>query len=106
MSRETKKITLPVTGKEIEIYTYITGGEKRQITEILTSGLSADVTGQAKGEIPLSVVYVANDKALELLSVGITLEEINVLPSKDYDFLLAEINKVSNDTDFVEKKTT
>ena len=105
MNRETKKINLPVTGKEVEIYTYISGGEKRQLNEILTSGISADVSGQAKGEIPLSSVYKANDKALDLLVINLSIEEINDLPSGDYDFLLEEVNKISNDSQYAEKKT-
>lgn len=103
-NRETKKIKLSATGKEVEIYTYITGGEKRQINEILTANLSADMTGSAKGEIPLSVVYKANDKALELL-VLLPIEEINNLPNSDYEFLIGEVNKITNDSSFAEKKT-
>lgn len=105
MSRETKKITLPVTQKEVEIKTYISAGEKRQINEIITAGLSADITGQAKGEIPLSLVYKANDKALELLVVNMTLAEINDLPAVDGDFLVEKVNEVSNDKEYSEKKT-
>ena len=105
MSRETKKITLPQTQGEVEIYTYITGGEKRQINEILTASLSADTSGVAKGEIALSVVFKANDKALELLVVGYT-DELKDLPANDYDYLLEEVNKITNDTSFSQKKTT
>ena len=103
--RSTKKVILPVTKKEVEIYTYITGGEKRQINEILTDGIKADLTGQAKGEVSLSVVYKSNDKALELLVRGMTVEEIKDLPSTDYDFLLDCVNEVTNDKDYTEKKT-
>jgi len=103
-TRETKKIILPITKQEVEIYTYITGGEKRQLNEILTLGISADASGQPKGEIPISSVYKANDKALELLTATLKIEEINNLPVGDYDFLLAEVNKVSNDSDFAQKK--
>jgi len=104
-TRDTKKITLPITNQIVEIYTYITGGEKRQLNEILTNGISADATGQPKGEIPISSVYKANDKALELLVITLKIEDINNLPSGDYDFLLLEVNKISNDTDFAQKKT-
>jgi hypothetical protein len=104
-NREIKKIILPITNKEVEIYTYITGGEKRQITEILTGGISADITGTAKGDIALSTVYKANDKALELLVKTLSEQEIKDLPSRDYDFLLSEVNLISNDTDFSQKKT-
>jgi hypothetical protein len=102
MDRPTKKIILPITKKEVEIYTYITGGEKRQINEILTAGISADTSGQIKGDIPLSVVYKANDKALELLVLHVVA---NDLPSTDYDFLLNEVNQITKDEKFEEKKT-
>jgi hypothetical protein len=112
MERTKNKITLPSTKIEVEFYTYITAGEKRQITEIMTSTMSADITGGVKGEIPLSLVYKSNDKALELLITRIgentneVLLDVNNLPSSDYDFLLNEINKVSSGSDFAEKKTT
>lgn len=111
MERPTNKITLPTTKNIIEYYSYITAGEKRQLTEILTSGMSADSSGSVKGEISLSLVYKSNDKALELLIKTINGESKDVLsfvselPSTDYDLLLEEINKVSNNSDFVEKKT-
>jgi hypothetical protein len=112
MERQTKTIKLPITGFTVEYYSYITAGEKRQITEILTSSISADMQGQAKGEIPLSFVFKANDKAVELLIKNIdgktdeVLSTVTNLPSTDYDFLLSEINKVSSDSDYQEKKTT
>jgi hypothetical protein len=111
MERTTKKITLPITQSEVEIYSYITGGEKRQLTEILTSNISADVTGQTKGDIPLSLVYQANDKAIEILVKSVSGETSEVLslvsnlPEKDYDFVVSEINKITNNTDYQEKKT-
>lgn len=112
MERKTLKITLPITGFEIGYYSYITAGEKQQITEIMTSNMSADATGSVKGDIPLSLVYKSNDKALELLVTsvnGITdniLEHVKGLPSSDYDVLLEEINKVTSDSAYTQKKTT
>jgi hypothetical protein len=112
MERQTKTIKLPITGFTVEYYSYITAGEKRQITEIMTSTMSANVSGQVTGDIPLSLVYKSNDKALELLIKNIdgktdeVLSTVTNLPSTDYDFLLSEINKVSSDSDYQEKKTT
>lgn len=109
-NRETKKIILS-NNTEVEIYTYITGGEKRKITEILVSNLSANIKGETNGDIPISLVYKANDEALEMLVVSINgnkenvLNQVNSLKAKDYDHLLMEVNKISNDTDFSEKKT-
>lgn len=111
MTRPTKTIKLPETQFEVEYYSYITAGEKRKMTDILTSGISADVTGAIKGDIPLSSVYNANEKAMEMLIVKIGEESdivkaITDLPASDYDFLFEAINKVSSNTDFSEKKTS
>lgn len=112
MERKTLKINLPITGFEVGYYSYITAGEKQQITEIMTSNMSADATGSVKGDIPLSLVYKSNDKALELLVTsvnGITdnvLEQVKNLPSSDYDVLLEDINRVTSDTAYTQKKTT
>lgn len=112
MERQTKTIKLPITGFTVEYYSYITAGEKQQITEIMTSGMSADISGSVKGEIPLSLVYKSNDKALELLvkslndSTENVLSTIKDLPSSDYDVLLSEINNVTNNADYQQKKTT
>lgn len=112
MDRQTKKITLPVTKTEAVIYTYITGGEKRKINEVLTENISADLSGEAKGEIPLSLVYKTNDLALELLVVELDnsaddkITRISNLPERDYNFLLEEVNKVTQDSDFLAEKKT
>lgn len=52
MERTTKTTKLPLSNLEVIYYSYITAGEKQQITEIMTSGMSADITGSVKGEIP------------------------------------------------------
>ena len=111
MSRETKKIILPVSNIEIELYTYITGGEKRAFTELLIGDIKADISGKPSDGIPLTNVYKANDKVFEMLVVSVgeskenVLSSINDLPSKDYDFLQLEINKITSDFDYQEKKT-
>ena len=111
MERQTKTIKLPITGFTVEYYSYITAGEKREVTEILTSSISADMQGQAKGEIALSTVYKANDKAIELLikslngSTENVLSQIKDLPASDYDVLLEAVNAISNDTQYQQKKT-
>lgn len=111
MERTTKSITLPESKLTVEYYSYITAGEKRQITEILTSNMSASASGDISGEIPLSLMYKANDKAFELLIKKVgedtndVLSVVSGLPSKDYDFLLEAINAITNNTDYEEKKT-
>ena len=101
-TRPTKIITLPVSGAEVEFYTYITGGEKRQVTDILTSTISADLTGQTKGDIPISLLNEANDKAMELLIVSISGDlPLKDLPSKDFDVIVSAINDVTGDKGFL-----
>ncbi len=108
--RTTKTFQLPVTKKEVVAYSYITGGEKRILTETILKGGSVDFASQQmKGEITMDVLLKANDKAVELLvqSVGGATENIievvKELPAKDFDFLYSEINKISGDTDFLEE---
>ena len=67
--RETKTIKLPITNKNIELYTYITGGEKRTFSEMLVGDIKANVNGGMNDGIPLSNVYKANDKVFEMLSI-------------------------------------
>lgn len=110
MERPTLRITLPISKTEVEFYSYITAGEKRQITEILTAGMSANVSGQVNGDIPLATLFASNDKALELLVVKIgdktsnLVEIINSMHSVDAEFLVDEINKISNNADYNKKK--
>jgi hypothetical protein len=105
--RETKIITLPVTGLEVEVNAFVTGHEKRQITQVLLQNGSLDLKSQEiKGDIPLDLIYKANDKAVEILVKRIgdkanIKEAIEALPVKDYDFLYAEIDKITKDADFL-----
>lgn len=106
--RNTKKITLPTTKFEVEIYEYITGGEKRKINDLLMSSSVIDSgTQQLKGEIPMKLINEANDLALSILvksidnSIESIVERIKELPSLDYDFLLKEINSITNNESFL-----
>lgn len=105
MIRPTKEIKLQVSGAKVVLNTYITGGEKRQITEVLTKNFSADTKGNTIGEIPLSALNEANDKAIEFVVVSISDDyKASDLPSVDYELLLEEINKITHNQDFLEDK--
>lgn len=108
MERETKTISLPKTKAEVIIYTYITAKEKRQITDVMLKAGSVDLaTSAVKGDIPLSAIYEANDKAMSFLVISINGEKDNIketidnLPATDSDYLFAEVNKITQDTDFL-----
>jgi hypothetical protein len=111
--RTTKTITLPKTNTEVVVYDYITGGEKRKMNEKLLSNSSIDTsTSSIKGDIPMSVVSEVNDLALSFLIKSINgnteniLKTVEDLISTDYDYLIAEINKITNTTDFLGEKAS
>ncbi len=111
--RTTKIITLPKSQVKIEVYDYITGGEKRKMNDLLLSQSSIDTsTSTIKGDIPLSLVAQVNDLALSFLiksiddSVDNITDKVNEFRSDDYDYLIAEINKITNSTDFLAEKVS
>jgi len=107
--RTTKTITLPISKSKIVINDYITGGEKRKINDLLLKNSSVE-TGSTviKGDIPLLLIYEANDLALSFLVKSIDdisddlINRINDLHTNDYDYLKAEIDSVTNDKSFLE----
>lgn len=110
--RETKKIVTK-GGIEVELYTYITGGEARQIQSIFLEGMKFKVgtDGQTtSNEMDASLASVAQDKTIELLVVSVkgvkenVLKAILDLPKNDFDEVLAEIDKVQ--TPLTEEKKT
>jgi hypothetical protein len=110
--RETKKIT--TKGKfEVELKTYISGGESREISNVFLEGMKfqMDSTGQAKSnEMSASLGSKAQDKAIELLVVSVNGKKENVLnsvldmPKSDFDEVLKEIDALQNGLT-TEKKT-
>lgn len=92
MTRPTKKVTLPFTGKEVEIITYFTRGEKQKIRLAVFGEGKMSVENQ---EIDAKNMFANKDKALELGVKSLTLEEINDLPEEDGEFLEKEIDNLS-----------
>ena len=111
--RTTKTITLPKSKSIIEVYEYITGGEKRQMNDLLLSESYVETGSQViKGSIPLSLLSKANDLAFCFLIKSIDSNSENIadkvkdLCSRDYDYLLEQINNITNDTDFLAEKAS
>jgi hypothetical protein len=115
MERETKIIITPVGKKNIEIHTYITGREKRALTNVYLDGkLGFDIENQKVDNISHDMIDKAQDLAFKTCVVSIDgkkdgeiqlVEAILDLQSPDYDFVVAEINKVTTGTLDEEKKT-
>lgn len=108
MSRETKKITLPLSKIEVEVKSYITGGEKQELIKFILGESKIDAGSSAiKGDISLQTVLGANDKAFEMLVVSFNgskeniVENIKDLRMADYDYLKNIMDAISNDRDFL-----
>lgn len=112
MERATKKFTTS-GGYEIEIKTYLTFGENREITNVYLEGaeMGMDETGKPKmSTINVGLTSKAQDKAIELLVVSVNGEKENIvklvqdLPIQDGNELVEELNKIQNPIT-TEKKT-
>lgn len=110
--REVKKITTK-SGIEVEMYTYITGREAREITNVFLEGMKFQVgaDGQTKtNEVNATLSGQAQDKAIELLIRSVAgksdkvLANVLDLPKADFDEVIAELDKIQNGLS-AEKKT-
>jgi len=110
--RETKVIET-ANGSKVEIYTYITGRESREITNVFLEGMKLQVgqDGQTKtNELDAKLAGQAEDKAIAILVVSVNgdktkcLASILDLPKQEFDEVIAEINAVQNGLS-AEKKT-
>ena len=104
MGRPTKKFKTS-NGHEVEINTYVTFGESKQISDVFLKGVNFELgsDGQPKfNEVNASVSNDAQNKAIETIVVsidGITeniIEAMDNLPKQDGDEIVAEIDKVQN----------
>jgi len=110
MDRETTLIETS-KGHQIELKTYITGREKRAISEVFLrevemrqSGAGAEISG-IKG----SVTFEAENMMFEMVIVSVSpvgadritdkkaiLDFVLDLPANDYDAVVAAVNAISN----------
>lgn len=101
-NRPTRKIKTP-SGKEAELKTYLTKGETKQLRDIFMRGMKVEVGENGKPvvkEISGSTMSEAEDKLIELALVSYDgsaekiLERLLDLAADEYDFILAEANKL------------
>lgn len=91
--KETVEITTPVLGKTVVLRGYITGRQNQAII----AGAKADGEG-----FSADVAIAATNKALEVTVISVDGATENVLdlildmPSADYEFVVAEVNKVTS----------
>jgi len=114
MDRETKIVTSP-SGHKVELKTYITGRELEAIENVLYNGIktSAIIDNELnkKASVKLDTenfLIEQTHKTIEMVIVSIDEQKENIvertldLKKDDYIFIIAEIEKVTNDK--VEKK--
>ena len=108
---DTKTITTPIGKKEVVLKTWISGREKRELRKPYLSGfqfsLEEDKT-KAKN-ITGEMIENAENKAIEIIVVSVDgekkdkLNRLLDLDSRDYDFVIKEVNKVSSEVGFTKQ---
>ena len=118
MERETKTIILPITKIEIEINTYVTGREKRALTNLYLGGnLDYDMDNQKVKGLNMEIVDKAQDLAWKTVVVSFggkkegedgfsIVDAILDLRAGDYQFVVDAVNEITTDKSFEKKKTT
>jgi len=104
MERETRKFKT-VGGNLIEVKTYITGKESRDISAIYLEGIKVGVDVEGKPSMPSVEMKNASrvqDKAIETIVVSFNgvkeniLDSILDLPKIEFDEVVAELDKIQN----------
>lgn len=110
MDRETKVIETPVSKQKVEIKTYLTGRERRALTNVFIGKVDFSQEGKVNN-IDSTVLDKAQDLAWETVIVSVDGSNENIVDKvldmriDDYNFVIAEVNKITSVKDFEEKKT-
>ena len=105
---ETKTIKCPKTNTEVELKSWITGGEAEEIeAPIKDIRFKMNMKGEGESEMNMGeAVRKSVYKAVEIVvkKVGSEteglLEKLKALPRVDYDFVLGEVDKIVKGEDF------
>jgi len=103
MARETTKFKTPVDKHEVEIYTYLTGGESEQIQDVMFDSVNMEIGTEVGGNIKGSVMRKSSDKTLEIMLVSIDgetddlLKKIKDFRKEDYKFAVEKINEITKE---------
>lgn len=100
-------------GNEVELYSYITGGESREISNIFLKGMKFQVGSDGQthsNEISGELTGQAQDLLIQKLIVSVNgikeniLDQVLSLPKPDFDEVIAKLDEVQNGLN-AEKKT-
>ena len=110
MERETIKIETPKGKNKIVLKSWLTLAEKRQIDGALLKGVKMDTADLQNPKFDASLISLSQDEAIRQVVVSVdgevknVLEKILQMRSSDGDFVIEEINKVTNPPEEVKKK--
>jgi hypothetical protein len=120
MNRETKTIKTP-TGHEVVLNAYVTGRERRALTNVYLSGgldfnfdsknvkgLDATLIDKAQNLAWNTVVVSFNGKKDGDVFEGKAFSIVDAildLPDVDTQFIIKAVNEITSDKDFEQKKT-
>lgn len=101
--RQTQKLTTP-SGKEFELKTYLTARERNELRAVFLQNVSVDpTTSQPKvKELAGELLEQAERKVLEIAIISYDGAAENIIERlldgspEDYDFIVAEANKIGN----------
>lgn len=92
MNRPTKKIKTPVQGHDVELYEYMTGGDKRIITSAGT-----DMNKQLEAMVKQIVVSI-DGKTEDCMAI------MDQMHGKDSDFIFIEITNIISESNLTPEK--
>lgn len=122
MERETKTFTTPISKQSVVVKTYLTGREKRALTNVfLQGGLSFNADTKNVSGIDFKLVDQEQDLTLRTVIVSIdgkkdgeavegsapfsVVDAVLDMRAEDMEAVVKEINAVKGDASFEEKKT-
>lgn len=112
MERETKKITTPIGKQVVEMKTYLTGREKRALTNIYLKGnLSFNLDDKDIKGFKGDILEEAENFAWKTVIVSIDGKTENIVDTildmraEDYQAIVKAVNEIVSDSDFTQKKT-
>lgn len=100
-NRETKTLTTPINKHEVVINTWLTGREKRQISNAMLENTTVDGNENAQFNLTPEMVNKSQDKSIELIVKSVDgqtddlVNKVLDMRDSDYDYVIAEVNKIS-----------
>jgi len=113
MERENIKVTTPVTKTEVTLKSWITADERRQVTKALLDDIEYADDMKVKPKISGDAVNKSQDATIKAVVVSVkqdgklaedVLKTVLNLPTKDFDFVINEINTITGTGETTAKK--